>query len=305
VSNPAIIFRSIKSLPNFGGLFRLEEIDVETTDVSEVQKAADVVRAIVTDSGSILGSKLAIQLKSEIPEWSAQAHGSRSLRDFILTHVAGVRIAGRSGLDIVYGLAESPTSLESPTEHNYWRIWVSPNGPYYLAIRESDGLVVAQPRRAELPMHHKRLDPASAEQHRELASAFVTSLPTESRDLLLAIAESTDDHWWHRWFGKLGQIGELANWSSFRRTKLRELLRERLLELELAEGAADAAFLRISKGPKQSVGDQVDVEARSLGSLNMREIAVKTISMMSEKQIRELQLPFGLVLDAVKTLDHK
>lgn len=267
-------------------------------------EVANAIRTIVNSSGEVLGSRLALQLKAVVPEWSAEVYGVRSLRDFIAQHVQGVQIAGRSGMDVVYASSTLSTRVgASPAiEAEPWRIWVSPNSPYVLAVNAEIGAVVGLPRSSETPNGHKRLEPATSAEHRSIAAAFAEQTEASVKELLAEVATLPDGLWWQRWQDEVRASGLLPEWNAYRHENLRSKLRGRLAELGVDASVVDRAYTTIcgSTVVGRRTPSQTREPLRHSGeSTFAREIALRVIGRMTDQDIRELRLPLGLVLDAL------
>jgi hypothetical protein len=244
-------------------------------------------------------------LKAIVPEWSAEVYGVRSLRDFIAQHVQGVQITGRSGMDVVYasGTLSTRVGASPAIEAEPWRIWVSPNSPYVLAVNAENGGVVGLPRSSETPDGHKRLEPAPSAEHRSIAAAFAEQTVAAVKERLAEVATLPDGPWWQRWQNEVRAAGLLRDWNAFRHENLRSKLHGRLAELGVDASVVDRAFTTICGST--AVGRRPLSQTRaplshSGESTFARAIALQVIGRMSDQDIRELRLPLGLVLDALE-----
>jgi len=268
-----------------------------------------VVRRIVESSGEILGSRLALALKDAVPDWSAETYGVRSLREFILAHVPSVVVAGRSGMDVVYGpSASTPTDevARASADVDRWRVWVSPNSPFTLAVKASDGGVVVHSRSSATPDDHVRLDPATTDEHRSIARDFLDRAPAGRGGTWSAIIDASDASWWQRWLDEVRAAGLLSDWNSFRHQALKSKLTSRLHDLGLEPSLAETALAAICAGgsPRAKKADhQFRSSPRGADATSVaRRVAVRVVEQMGEQEIRELRLPLGLVLDALKNI---
>lgn len=267
--------------------------------MTEKSVVIEAVKRLVAGAGEVLGSKLAIDLKSEVPAWRAEEFGARSLREFIESNVDGVLVVGRSGMDVVYGTSVSKdnspaVAAKAEPVADAWRAWVSPNSPYALAFKIANGNPVLIKRAANVPEGHVRIKPTTVEEHRAIARDFLNKVAEPAQDTLRAIVELPDDQWWRRWLAELKKLGDLTTWNSFRHMRLRELLKDRLADSALGETARSIAAENVGQRsqPRLKKRDRVP-QARN----DVRAVVAAVIEKMSDDDLRELKLPVGLVLD--------
>lgn len=269
--------------------------------MTEKSEVIEAVRRLVDEAGEILGSKLAMDLKAAVPDWSAEEFGARSLRDFIVSNVDGVVVAGRSGMDVVYSTSapkDGPPARAAKAEPaaDAWRAWVSPNSPFALAFNTANGNTVLIKRAAAVPEGHVRIEPTTVEEHRAIARDFLDSVAEPARDTLRAIVDSPDEQWWRRWLAELKKLGDLATWNTFRHERLRELLKARLDASGLDETARSTAAGTVA----QSRQPRPRKRSRAPQTRNdVRVVVAAVIEKMSEEDLRDLKLPVGLVLDVL------
>lgn len=267
------------------------------TDKTEVVAA---IRRLVAEAGEIQGSKLALALKAVVPDWNAADFGARSLRDFVISSVEDVAVAGRSGMDVVYAISapNKPASIDARPESaaDPWRAWVSPGSPFALAFHHAGGNAMLIERTASPPDAHIRIEPTSVEEHRAIAREFLDHLALPRRAALQEIVESPDEQWWRSWLGELKKLDELASWNTFRHARLLELLVTRLeaagFDEETRRAVAEAVKQSRQRRPSRRNSAQ-----RSRTELSVVVAAV--IRKMSDEDLRHLKLPIGLVMDVL------
>lgn len=269
------------------------------TDKTEI---SEVIRRLVTDAGEILGAKLAMDLKAAVPDWSAANHGARSLRDFIVTHVPGVAVVGRSGMDVVYRPVSSAGESAGavPTRAlsgDAWRTWVSPSSPFALAFNAADGSAIVVKRTDEVPNGHVLVEPATVQEHRAIAGDFLSRAPESALESLKDIVASPEQHWWRRWLTEMEKLGQLSAWNAFRHERLRELLKSRLEEAGVAQPVLEAAAGAVAQGRRSRQREARVKEPRNDGGI--RALVVSVVGRMSDEELRDLRLPVGLVLDVL------
>lgn len=256
---------------------------------TEKSEVIATIRRLVAEAREIPGSRLAMDLKVAIPDWSAETFGARSLRDFIVNNVRGVVIAGNSGMDVVY--STSTATRAEPADA--WRAWVSPNSPFHLAVDVESGEAVLIKRGATVPEGHVLVAPATIDEHRAIAREFLAEVPESNRDVLRKIVDSPDEHWWRRWRFKLTGLNRLGVWSTFRHERLRELLDTRLSASVLSETARSAATeIAERRGPRKRSG-------APQRAADLRVVVAAVIEKMTEEDLRDIKLPVGLLLDVL------
>lgn len=275
---------------------------------SQIQEAAAVIRKIVGDRPSILGSQLAQILRQQIPNWDPKALGVDNLRHFIQTHLAGVIVAQkRAGLDYVYetvaqekgSRAANVAGGEADTD--YWRVWVSPNSPVVLHISRDDLRIRVVVRGEELLDREVLVEPASAEVHESMARQFAHDLGDELRSKLLPVISSIDTRWWQVWVRELRIAKKAVAWNNFRRRYLEERLSERLLESGFNRPDVESLLAAVRENHLfASARKQAAIPEPSHGrdaDAALRTIIIRIIQGMSGQQLRELRLPIGSVVD--------
>ena len=160
-----------------------------------VVEIADAIRSFVA-TGPLPGSRLAGTLKSQFPEWNPADFGVRTLREFVSTLVPGVVVAGRSGMDVIYALEGTDVDTPGPpppANGDYWRIWVSPNSPYAIAVDRAQLTLRAVPRAAHAESGSILLAPPSSEVHRSFARDFLATVSPEARARLGGLEADMQD----------------------------------------------------------------------------------------------------------------
>src|ERR1019366_133541 len=110
---------------------------------------------------------------------------------------------GRSGADLIYGIADGPiantsstpqsTSPPDPAKQQYfglpmnsynWKAYSNPGHPFVLAANRETGALQALPQGSNLPAPWIILPKPTAEFHAEIANEFVSSLAEPLRTSL-------------------------------------------------------------------------------------------------------------------------
>lgn len=264
------------------------------------------IKQLLAGHDQLSGSRLSALLRSRFPEWRPVEYGARNLRDFIESHVAGVIVAGRSGMDVIYtlGTAEAaPAGIGIEMQSfDFWRLWVSPNSQHVLAVDAQTGEVRAMPLHGQPRQHEQPLFPPDASAHRNIASAFLPTLPLGGNQNLAQIVQSEDANWWQDWIREVRVVGQLAAWNAFRRDRLQKLLSDRLREANLSQPIADRAMQRVREShaaPTRTPSAAAPLTPDMADGARLRRIALGAIERMSISELRDLRLPLGLVVDLV------
>lgn len=270
------------------------------------QIASEIIRILeASPSRQLVGSKLSAALKALFPGFNPTSFGATNLRDFIAQHVTSVFQVGTSGLDPIYGLEPPPAaqlyqssskqalSPQRSLELSAWKTFVTPRGGYRLfANPQTRQLRVIDFRSAPPDDPWQQIPAASPQKHREIGREFVESL--QDGDEKRELAKYLDsEFWWVPFFELTRRYGLEKRWREFRHQRLR-------VEYENALQAAGWGKV----GPEVSSGST----SQSLSSEKVpheeddfvRKIAMLAVQRASLSDLREMRLPLGLVLDALK-----
>ncbi len=176
------------------------------------------------------------------PGWTRKALGPEP-RDYIDRYVEGVEVVDRAGMDVVYGRpgdvlldsnrpegAVDANPVEASGESvNLWRVWVSPNCPFALAISQDGENVRRVPRDGSDDKQAVLLAPASSECHKIIARDFLKGVDEEDHDALAAILDGETGAWWQPWFRRIQSVGMSDRWPN------QEVLKHARPSLEVGE----------------------------------------------------------------------
>jgi hypothetical protein len=273
---------------------------------ASVQEISNAIKDIVAAAGQVPGSRLSTALKGRSISLTPAEFGMRSLREFVTTHVPGVVVVGRSGMDVLYGLAgsEPPPGPSSPTsEPDFWRVWVSPNSPFALMVNRS-GADIEAVRRGESPaLGRVVLEPPGIDVHRSIAGKFLETVPESLTGRLVAALEKSHDGWWQTWHRELQGSAQLGAWNTFRRSAFEDRLREQLSAAAMSDRAIDLVLVTIrdrhlaAAPPKRRASLGVDFSNADVDAL--RRVVLGAVQRMSGAELRDLRLPLGVVLDVL------
>lgn len=271
-----------------------------------VQEVESAIKDLVGAAGRIHGSRLSSLLKERVPSWSPAAFDVRSLREFVTTHVPGVAVVDRSGMDVVYALvgtgATEPSGTQpEPAQVDLWRVWVSPNSPYILVLDRENQALRTVPRGGPVGPSEVRLEPPTEAIHREVAKEFLATLPPALHPKLLAALESPTAHWWQGWVRELRGTGHLDSWNGFRRGLFELHLAARLRDANLDDTAVVGALGRI-RDSKHLAPMRIRSAGRSGPHQDdLHRVVFEAVQRLSIAELRELRLPVGIVLDVLAT----
>lgn len=267
----------------------------------DLSDASSLISDLVGEANEILGAHLANLLRQRCPGLDIRSFGSPTLSSFIANHVRNVYVAGRSGMDYIYKKAPQSDGDEAIAAVNFWRAWVSPNGRYVLWIDRSSGKVSALPRNASVPAGSLRLDPPAVQAHQQVAREFLDRFEVDPEGKIAALIIPDKQNWWQAWYAALRKAGLAQRWNAFRRKRMQEILLQDMAKLPLSEDLRNLAFENIrSSDVAQTRADDGGLSAVTDGLIQARSIAIKAIEQMSEQELRELRLPFGIVLDVMR-----
>ena len=113
----------------------------------------------------MLGVRLGASLRAYFPNFNPYAYQCRNLRQFIASYVPAVSEKGRSGADLVYGIADPPIRDAAPipqgtlfphlTEPEYgrlpmssynWKAYSNPGHPFVVTANRETGMLQALPQ---------------------------------------------------------------------------------------------------------------------------------------------------------------
>lgn len=266
-----------------------------------VQAVAEAIRDIVSTSGSILGSRLSAEIGKRFPGWKPAHVGAQSLKEFVAAHLKDVRILGRAGMDVRYGL-QGVESQSDPRDVNFWRVWVSPNSSYSLVVDLPRRLLRAITRPSDAKPGEILLERPSPEMHKEIARAFCSELPPGLQEALKGTLDDlADKYWWQTWVRQLKGTEHIEEWNNFRRLKLEEIFSTHLQSIGATQQEITGVLRCIREQAttrlpeKGNAGDFLELDSEGM----LRHIISEVVQRMSVADLRDLKLPIGTVLDVL------
>ncbi len=276
------------------------------------RRLAEALEKAVTDAGpskGLSGSQVGMLLRLQDPTFDPRDYGAESVKHFIARFVPQLQVIAYTGPDPIYGLPGwSVAHLARPRgPMDLWRCWVSPLSPASFSIERATGAVTTVARTYRQSEGEVKVDPAPLEAHRRMARDFLKQeqLDVELRRKLDQTTYAEDSAWWRQWMQLLRARAPAAyvKWQEFREGALETLLHEALARAGLEENAARVAFEAILatrrqlKLPKDA---PVQQEARTRDAApELVAVVQAVVARLSERELRSLPLPVGLVLDAL------
>lgn len=275
------------------------------------QEVVDLVRAIIASDGRATGSRVAAAIRERFPEWRAATSGARNLREFLGQHAPEVVVVGRAGMDVVFGppSAIQPTPVSTAQDdadrvRELWRVWVSPNSPHILAVDRETGAVTTTTRGGGPSAGVIALAPPDGGEHRAVARGFAAQLAPEFAEQFRTIADSPNPSWWQVWSAELRRGGLIDQWNGFRRAQFEGLFRRRLQDEHLPEELIEKALkaLRQSQADRSAGAPRAQplrADPAPMSETFARQLAISIMQRMTVAELRELRLPFGVVIDVL------
>jgi len=254
------------------------------------------------------GSELALFVKAAHPEFSAEALGYRTLRDFIRKRASEIVEVGRAGMDVQYSLKATQTQLSvertSSTPVDYaldqlmrdaraWKTFTSPDSPFRLYLTEQ-GIVRSMHSNSKPLPEWREIQRISPETLLQIGKDFTANLDDIQKSVLVPTFQETK--WWFPFFDRLQSLGLKYKWVEFRRQRIRDEFKMRIEELgmlSLPQPQEAALALAPQTTPAAS--------AQTRSELSIRKIAADVVQRMTESELRGLNLPLGYVVDSLTT----
>lgn len=286
-----------------------------------------LVEAIeATSPLGLMGAKAGIVVHGADPTYAAVSYGYRNLREFILGVFSDFKIVAETSDDVYYGLSSWPErtaalGAEGPSSADLWQTWVSPSAPTILVINTATGALRTASKTTPPGSDELLVPQPDHERHAVLAAQFQETLELSEDQLeSLKVLIVPEVHgWWSTWFDHLKAIVPqyAYGWWRYRTTHLQEDFESVLADQGLAEEMVAEALRELqrseqiramaSRAAKKKAASPAEsrrlLEPSSSAPTSMARVVESVIAEMSEDQLRRLNLPVGLVLDAI--LRHK
>jgi hypothetical protein len=270
------------------------------------------VRAALEANGTLTGTRAAQVARDAVPGFDARVHGFGSFRELVLARVPGVSVVARAGNDVVYGFGTTSSTTPAPTEPpaDLWRVWTSPNSPRVLAVNAGDGTVRAVPRGTPARDGEVLLATPSTSVHQSIAKQFLAECGESMRLRLAPIVDAAAPRWWEAWLATLRGQPELTQWYERRKTALVDELRGSLEKAGVTGDVASAAVTDVVRSHHSPRPRDEPRRPPSRGgeprsgteAVAVRELVLRAVQGLGENELRELRLPVGAVVDALREL---
>ncbi|NUU03519.1 hypothetical protein [Herbaspirillum robiniae] len=268
-------------------------------------------------NGALLGGVIAKALQ-DFPEsgFSVRQYGgmSRFVERF-LSDTLRFHSLGGGGDPIFEGIDSSP-----PTLAGLWRPFTHPKSEVVIVLDQHFNLHVV-PNTDLLPGEWKRISPVSLALQYEWATEFVaTRMPAEHRqsssDLLKRYTSENFTFEWIAYLKRNSTEGLSTIWSKFRTEKIQEYFAQQLKDVgcppekvELYNAqlfnqqiiSRNAPLLGAVKPVSGSVNKERNQPIGSLGLI--KQLAHAYVDSAGEKELRDLKINLGAVVDAISRLD--
>jgi hypothetical protein len=202
-----------------------------------------------------------------------------------------------------------PLAFTPRNARYFWYAISNPLSRYAAAV--SEGKIVCYVR-SELGNGATIFPSFPLDDYRELANDFVLSLPLPSREKAVhLLSEVGNDDLHKKWVSFLRQecgVPTVQKWDGVRASAILKTFVERALQAGLPPAEVESYRILLSTVNLKPSGQAVSArnEPRSLDlkkaaeSRQVKALAIEIINKMSDDQIRGLNFPFGLMLDATK-----
>lgn len=268
------------------------------------EQLAAKIRALLNDApDGLVGSAIADACSGLEVRVAVHQAGCRNLREFILKNLPDVDGEGRSGADYRYKLPNlqapvkqtqlSLPGLKRKLRVTFWSAWSNPNSSKALEVDETGAVQLAQPGASG-----QVLRPLTTQQHKEIAERFLSTrrgdIAAHTAQRLDYAVQASDNIWWTLWYTSVVRDASAnALWVSYRYGEMESALDKALRDLKLSEEARKSArddILATSRKPAPA--GKVDKPTPSL-----RDIVTQAVAVMSEEQLRQLNIPVGIIHD--------
>jgi hypothetical protein len=293
---------------------------------SEIERVRSVLQSRFPVVDKALGSQLGAIIRPLLdnPDIKARFGGLKPLLSrYFETDVVW---QGRHGLDDIFEInfsrlnLEGTTSLWESLDPNpspwLWPAVTNPTVKVQFAWSASDGQLMKGPLTASLPENSKALRKLTRDDYSEMAIGFLRSgAEADSVRDLLEIVETQGLT--PGFQDRLKQRGLVGKWEQFRVQSAVALFGTRLREVGMSDeqvGRWTSCLSRsreMSRAQSESRGAalaavSVSREPRATPARTLlpdpRQIAMKAVASLSDFELNELRLPFGLVMKAIKDL---
>jgi hypothetical protein len=274
------------------------------------------LRAFFNTKSSVLGSQVGAFLKSRFPSFDYRTQHV-NLKAFLQAIFPGeVNVIGKKGPDDILALA--PASSQQPvgpiiirdndTQDEGIEMFRNPtlSGSLIYDLQRKQLLKSAKPVElvencASGSLNIERMSHAD---QRAIMEEFAKNYSArEDTRGFERVFERDDPLYWQKFYLIVKNAKLVQNWLSFRRTKVTELLQQRLKDAGVPEGDIPGMVKQASLKGTSRRGVNSLSGSDSRGRITTRpsslaDLARTAIAHLSESQIRELKIPLGAIWDS-------
>jgi len=258
------------------------------------------------DPMPLTGNQLSTLVRLAFPNFRAEAHGSRTLREFIRQNANEIAEFGRAGMDVSYCLRSSAQAklefgrtspqVDSPLAQlmkntRAWKTFTSPDSAYRLYVTEQGVLRIMHSNSRPLP-EWKEIPRISGEALLQIGRDFKSGLDDMQRNVLGPVLE--ERKWWIPFFERVQLLGLKSKWIEFRTRRIRDEFQRRIETLPPVSAIAELPSMPVSAAPP-------DATVQPQSDFSIRVVAANVVQRMTESELRALNLPLGYVMDALST----
>ena len=259
------------------------------------------------DPRPLKGSELAVLVKTAHPEFSPEALGYRTLREFIRKHASDIVEFGRAGMDVQYSLRATLAKLEVKSasggladhaldqlmkDSRAWKTFTSPDSPFRLYLTDQ-GIVRSMHSNSRPLPEWREIQRISPETLLQIGKDFTADLDEIQKSVLVPTFQ--EPKWWFPFFDRLQSLGLKYKWIEFRRKRIRDEFQSRVEEI---------GTLRLPQ-PQESalavIPEPTEAATKTQSEFSIRKIAADVVQRMTESELRGLNLPLGYVVDSLTT----
>ena len=244
--------------------------------------------------------------------------GPGALKKFVITYLGDVlKHVGFNGGDVVYSIEghQGFSETEIGVSPNIWKSFVSPSAKTDVVV-SADRTHLINRSSGSLEPEELVVSRVSISEHDSVREDFIDTVSSESDKSLAEASRGVDDY--GDWLAVLREKGLYKRWSEFRRNALLALFSSRLRELELDDDIAESLERQMIRSQRSTSTKRPAIESSSVpftkkpsstrqwdatrGQSEVefsRRLAHAAVDAMSYDELRSINLPLGVVLDAL------
>lgn len=266
---------------------------------------AEFVGQIVAEKREMLGSQIGFAVKKRFPDFAFRPTYA-GMADFISKKCADtVLFKGTRGNDLFFTSAVEPSSTAmtaNSADASVWRLFANPSLPGEIVVGVDSGELTTVTEEVAETAATKKVRRITNEDSRQICAAFLDELKDPVAAELKTILDRPN--FWREWVQAVKSLdgGRFQlRWLQFRRSALERELQKRLEELGLSVEQQNVAVGRVlrSKTPaRRSESTKFRMESSGKVDSRLRRLAHAAIDLMSDEELRRLNIPFGVAYEA-------